>query len=61
MPKNAQYVRYNDGGTWVYALVVGEGVGGPGNLELETKHPNEGSWQHQSNVPKGEDSGHWSD
>lgn len=56
--KAAQTVEYNHEGTWCYALVEKQGVGGPGNLDLIV-FPDTSPVERFENVPEGTASGHW--
>lgn len=57
-PKPAETVEYNHEGTWVYALIVALGEGGPGNFDLLANIQG-GEWEPFDNVPQGTESGHW--
>jgi hypothetical protein len=57
-PKQAETVEYNHEGTWCYALIEKEGVGGPGNYDLIV-FPDTSPVERFSNVPQGDESGHW--
>ena len=59
MPKTAVYVDYNDYGIWTFALVTGQGIGGPGNYDVLAKKAGEGGWEPYANVQQGTESGNW--